>query len=212
MDSLAETLWPTGRRRILGLLFAHPDEEWHLRDIARLTDLAPATVQREATALHEAGILTRRRSGRQVYYCADTSCPIFLELQGIALKTTGLADVVRRNLRRLADRIEVALIFGSMAQGNVTNESDVDLFVVGDIGLRDLAPALREMERTLRREVNAITMSAGEFAERLADGEHFVTGVLDEPMIFVVGDADDLARLADRGTATPSWRLPGRDS
>ena len=68
ISPLAQALWPKARRRILGLLLTNPDREWHLRDIARTTRLAPATIQREVTSLHRAGILTRRRVGHQVHY------------------------------------------------------------------------------------------------------------------------------------------------
>jgi len=198
--ALVDALWPKARRRILGLLLARPDQEWHLRDIARETDLAPATVQREVTSLHQVGILTRRRDGNQVKYGADRSCPIFPELRGIALKTVGLADVLREALQPLGDRIEVAFVFGSLARGEATSGSDVDLMVVGDIGLRDLMGVLQDAERTLSREINPVTMSAKEFAERIAEAEHFVTSVLREPRIYLIGDGDELERLAERGT------------
>lgn len=196
-QSPAEALWPKARRRILGLLFAHPNQQWHLREIARLTDLAPATVQREATLLHEAGILERRRVGNLVNYGASRSCPIFAELRGIALKTCGLADVVADALADLQDRIEVALVFGSVARGEATSDSDVDLLIVGRVRLRELVPALEEAEVTLRREINPVTMGPEEFARRIAEGEHFVTGLLREPNIFLIGDDDALERLAE---------------
>lgn len=187
-------------------MFSHPDNEFHLRDIARLTGLAPATVQREVTSLHAAGVLTRRESGRQVYYGAQRSCPIFAELRGIALKTTGLADAVRDALEPFAERIEIAVLFGSVARGDATNESDVDLLVIGDVGLRDLTPALQTLETELRRDVNVVTMSAREFAQRASAGEHFVSSVLQSPTIIVSGDADELGRLA--GSATASSARP----
>lgn len=199
---LVDALWPKARRRILGLLLAKPEQEWHLRDLARETDLAPATVQREATSLHEAGILTRRRDGNQVKYGADRSCPIFAELHGIILKTVGLADVLREALADVADDIEVAFVFGSLARGEATGGSDVDLMVVGGISLRDLVPVLQDAERTLSREINPVTMSAKEFSRRIAQEEHFVTSVLRDPRIYLIGDDDELSGLAGRGTAS----------
>jgi len=190
-----EALWPKARRRILGLLLARPDQELHLRDIARQTGMAPATVQREVTSLHEAGILTRRHDGHQVKYGADRSCPIFLELQGIALKTVGLADVLRRALEPVQDRMVVAFVFGSLAAGEATNRSDVDLMVLGQVGLRELVPMIREAMSALGREINLVTMSTAEFRQRIADNEHFITGVLRDPKIFLIGDEDELRQL-----------------
>lgn len=192
---LAETIWPKARREIIGLLFSRPDEEWHLRDIARLTGLAPATAQREAVSLSDAGILSRRSSGRQVLYSADRSCPIFGELRGIAIKTVGVASPVRQALEDLTSQIDVAFIFGSMASGDAGSASDVDLMVIGALSLRELVPVLGELEATLGREVNPVTMTADEFGRRVAEADHFVTRVLGEPKIFVFGNNDDLERL-----------------
>ncbi len=201
---LAETIWPRARREIIGLLFTHPGEEWHLRDIARITDLAPATVQREAVSLSEAGILTRRSSGRQVLYGADTSCPIFQELRGIAIKTVGIAAPIRESLEEMSDRIEFGFIFGSMAAGSARPDSDIDVMLVGDVSLRDLVPILRELEDTLGREVNPVTMQIDEFKRRVGDDEAFVRRILGEPKIFLFGDDNELARVSGSRSVTPT--------
>ncbi len=199
---LAETIWPKARREIIGLLFTRPDDEWHLRDIARRIDLAPATVHREVVSLSDAGILNRRTVGNQVLYSANRSCPIFDELRGIAVKTTGLADVIRDALSDLSGRIEAAFIFGSFAAGEDRPDSDVDVMIVGELRLTDLVPQLRRLETGLGREVNPITMSAREFGRRAAENEHFVRRVLKEPKVFLFGDEDDLERIAGGGQAS----------
>jgi len=195
-SDIAEALWPVARRRVLGLLLTDPDRELHLREISRRTELAPATVQREVLSLASAGILRRRREGRQVYYGADRACPVFPELQGLLLKTAGLADVLRRALEPLQDRVELAFVFGSVADGTATTTSDVDLMVIGEVSLRDLAAGLRQAREKLSREINAATIGPQDFAERVASGDHFLTSVLVQPKIFVLGEEDDLGRLA----------------
>ena len=200
--NLAAALWPKVRRRILGLLLANPTQEWHLRAIVRRTDLAPATVQREVVSLAEAGILTRRQDGNQVYYRANQDCPIFSELRSVILKTVGLADVLREALTPLGDQIEVAFVYGSIAEGTDRSASDVDLMIIGEVGLRTLAPLLPDVHTTLGREVNPVTMSPQELAERAADSDHFITTVLQGPKIFLIGDKNDLNRLAGSETAS----------
>ena len=202
--SLAEAILPKARRRIIGLLFTRPESEWHLRDIARLTDLAPATVQREVISLSQVGILTRRSSGNQVLYGADPGCPIFEELRGIAVKTSGVADVLREALGGFADRIEIGFVFGSMAAGNVRPESDVDVMLVGDVSLRELVLHLRGLEARLGREVNPVTMRADEFAKRIGDDDAFVGRIMGEPKVFLFGDEDELERVAGDRTAAPT--------
>jgi len=199
ISPLAQALWPKARRRILGLLLTNPDREWHLRDIARTTRLAPATIQREVTSLHRAGILTRRRVGHQVHYGANRNCPVFVELRALIAKTVGVADVLRRTLGEHESDIELALVFGSLAQGTDRPESDVDLLIVGEVRLQDLVRPLREAEATLSREVNCVAMRKDEFLRRIAEREHLVSAIVREPKIFVFGDEDDLGRLAEGG-------------
>lgn len=200
--NLAAALWPKVRRRILGLLLANPAQEWHLRAIVRRTDLAPATVQREVVSLAEAGILTRRQDGNQVYYQANQDCPIFSELRSIILKTVGLADVLREALTPLGDQIEVAFVYGSIAEGTDRSASDVDLMIIGEVGLREISQVLPDVHTTLAREVNPITITPAELADRVAQSEHFITTVLHEPKVFLIGDQNELDRIAGSETAS----------
>ena len=197
-------LWPAARSRTLGLLLADPDEELHLREIARRAGMAPAGIQREVTALAEAGVLQRRRVGHQVYYSANPQCPIFPELRSLVLKTTGLGDALRQALQPLEARIKVAFVFGSIAEGTAGNDSDVDLLVVGEVGLREVAPGLQEAQQALGREVNAVTMRPRELRRRVEAGDHFVTSVLRGPKWFLMGGPDELERLAAGRAASPA--------
>ncbi len=195
---LTDVLFPQARLKVLGLLLPDPDQRRHLREIVRRVGLAPATVQREVTALAEAGILLREREGNQVYYRANRQCPIFPELRGIAIKTFGIADVLREALAPFLSQIGVAFVFGSTASGTPSAGSDVDLIVVGEAGLFELTSALREAEARLGREINAVTMRPQEFAERVEAGEHFLTTVLARPKVFLIGDEHELGRLDRR--------------
>ncbi|MBM3472362.1 MAG: MarR family transcriptional regulator [Armatimonadetes bacterium] len=202
--SVAEALWPLARRKVLGLLFGPPDVEFHLREIARRTGLAPATVQREVGALAQAGLLERRRSGHQVYYRANRSSPLFLDLHRLVLKTVGLADVLRDALEPLREGVRAAFIFGSAARGDLMDHSDIDLMIIGEVTLRELTPPLGEAQATLSRPVNAVTMRPHEVAERLAAEEPFLLNVLGGPKLFLVGGQDELdAMAAGRSIAEP---------
>lgn len=195
---IAETLMPAARRRVLGVLFTNPTVELHLREIVRRVGLAPATVQREVLGLSAAGILERHARGRQVYYRANRACPVFPELRGLVLKTVGLADVLKDALEPLGAGVLLAFVFGSLAEGADTPDSDVDLLVVGSVSLADLAPHLRKARETLARQVNVVSMTPEEFARGAADDEQFLGTVLRRPIMLVKGDPDEFGRLAGR--------------
>lgn len=102
---LAETLFSDYRRRVLALLLLRPDENYHVREISRLTGVPAGSLHRELKLLADAGLLMRHAVGNQVRYQANRDCPIFSELAGIFRKTSGLADIIRTALLPLADRV-----------------------------------------------------------------------------------------------------------
>lgn len=196
-QSLASTLLPGYRRRVLGLLLLRPAEALHGREIARRTGLPAGTLTRELKRLADVGLLKREKRGNQQVYSADTSCAVFDELAGILRKTSGLADVLANALMPAAARVRVAFIFGSMAQGRETGASDVDLLIVGEAGFAEVVQLLYPAQETLAREVNPKVFTATEFSTK-AKTEPFLRDVLSKPKIFLIGNEHDLAELARR--------------
>ena len=184
------------RTAVLALLCGHPDESFHMRQIARTVGKGQGAVQRELRRLTAAGILLRSVRGRQVHYQANRDSPIFPELQRLLLKTAGLADILRSALAPLAGKVQVALVYGSLASGRFNASSDVDLLIAGDASFREVVSALAPTQETLGREVNPSVYSVDDLKRRVAEGNHFLLSVLHEPKIFILGGEDDLARLA----------------
>ena len=170
----------------------------------RITGIPAGSLHRELKALFEAGLLSQSRQGNQVRYRANQSSPIYEELAGIFRKTSRLVDVLREALRPLADRIAVAFVFGSMATGAQHAGSDVDIFILGRVSLLDVVKALAQAQERLAREMNPVVMSRKKFLEAQKANERFVRRILDEPKLFVVGDADVLEEFTyDRKAGRP---------
>jgi len=194
-QSLASTLLPGYRRRVLGLLLLRPDEALHGREIARRTGLPAGTLTRELKRLADVGLLKREKRGNQQVYSADTSCPVFNEVAGILRKTSGLADVLAEALAPAAQQLRVAFVFGSIAQGREIGASDVDLMLIGDIGFAEAVEMLCPAQAILGREVNPKVFTAVEFSTKVAV-EPFLRDVLAKPKVFLIGNEHDLAELA----------------
>ncbi|NQT37553.1 MAG: nucleotidyltransferase domain-containing protein [Planctomycetes bacterium] len=200
-DRLGTALFSRNRRAIFGLLFGHADEAFYLRQIVRATGGGVGAIQRELRQLTAAGILRRDVRGKQVYFQADPDCPIFGELKSLVAKTTGMAGVLRAALAPLADRVGVAWVYGSVARGEETRSSDLDVLVVGDVSFPEIVAALTPAQQELRREVNPTLFPAGEFRSKIAAGQPFLTRVLQQPKVFLIGDEHDLERLAQQSLA-----------
>ncbi len=185
------------RRKLLGLLLLMPDERYHVRELARMTDISAGSIHRELKAMADAGLLIREQVGNQVLYQADRHCPIYEELASIFRKTIGLASLIRENLDPVSDTIDTAFVFGSMASGNQSSASDVDLLVLGDVKLIDVVRSLSSVGQELRREINPVVMSTNDFFALVGEGDRFATRIVEEPKIFLIGDANEFAKLGE---------------
>ena len=188
-------LFPTVRGDVLAATLTQPDKWWYLSELAQFLQTSPSSLQRELRALVDGGILETRREGTRAYFKADTRSPIFPELRGLIDKTAGVVPTLRTVLRSLDERIACAFIYGSVARGEEHAASDIDLMVVGDVGLVDLTPALRKAEARLGREVNVTSYSAAEFRTKVAAKDHFLAEILRGPKQFVKGDQRDVDGL-----------------
>lgn len=198
MRKLIQALFSKPRADLLSTLVLHTDREWFLSDLAKHLRVSPSSLQRELARLTEAQIITRRADGKRVYYKVEERCPILPELQGLFLKTTGLVDVLADALRPLRKQVEVAAIFGSVARGEELSKSDVDLLIIGSLGLSDLSPTLKKAEGKLRREVQAFVYTPEEFWHKFERKEHFVTSVVDGPLLKIIGDINEYAKVAGK--------------
>jgi predicted nucleotidyltransferase len=193
---LAEVLFGKYRRRILALLLLHPEQSFYVREMAQLVDVPPGSLHRELKLLAEAGLLLRQRTGNQVHYQANRDCPVFEELAGFFRKTAGLADILRAALALVAADIELAFIFGSVAQGKEQAGSDVDVMVIGAVPFDRVVQVLYPTHARLGREVNPVVLSTDDFRGKFAQADRFVSRIVNEPKLYLIGDRDDLGELA----------------
>lgn len=193
MDILSLILSSRVRAEIFRLLFALRDEELHVREIARRSRLHEATVRQELRKLKRLDLIKGRRDSNRVYYRANRNHPLYLEIHRLVLKTSGLIGVLRKALTDT--NLRLAFVFGSVAKGETVANSDVDLMVIGNLGLRKLTSLLSGVSATIGREVNAHVMSKDEYHKRLHGRDHFVTHVLKGPKLFIMGNQNDLEAM-----------------
>ena len=200
-DNLSRTLFGKTRRAVLSLLYSHIEDAFYLRQIVRTAGAGLGAVQRELKQLSDAGIIQRFVRGHQVYYQANPRCPIFAELKNLVVKTIGVGAALQAALAPLADRIDLAVIYGSIARGEEHRESDVDVLVVGKVTFAEVVSSFSEVQKTIGREINPTVYPLSEFRSKLAAGHHFLNTVLRGPMLFLIGEKRDLAGLAKKPLA-----------
>lgn len=194
LTSLADALFSGTRQRVLGLIFGQPERSYYATELIGLTGAGSGAVQRELARLAQSGLVTVRPVGNQKHYRANPDSPIFSELCAIAQKTVGLAEPLREALAPLARKIEAAFVYGSIAKRQDTAASDIDLMLVSDkLTYADVFGTLEAVGAQLGRPVNPTLFTRKELAKRIAADNAFVTRVLAQPKLWLIGSEHDLA-------------------
>jgi uncharacterized protein len=186
-SALGALLMGKTRLSILSLLLQQPERKLYLRQILRLTGAGQGGVQRELAKLVDAGILIKTHEANLTYYQANPHSPVYEELKGLIEKTAGIAGLLRTALLPLEASIERAFLYGSVARGEERGESDVDLMVIGDVPFFDVVSAVSPLQETIGREINPTVFTEVEFQERLNREDPFITRVMREPKVDLIG-------------------------
>jgi hypothetical protein len=145
--------------------------------------------------LSNAGIITKTRRGNAIFYQANRACPVFPELTGLMVKTTGEADALAAVLRPLAEGITVAFVFGDYANGISAPGVGIEIMIIGTVNLEQVVKALAPAQARLGRALNPTVYGMSEFRYKAATGYQFLYTVLRGKKIFLVGDEQQLGQL-----------------
>lgn len=191
--SLADALFSRTRQRVLALLFGQPSRSFYATELIDLAGSGVGAVQRELQSLTDSGLVRVTKSGNRKHYQANPASPIFAEVCGIVQKTVGLAEPLREALAGMAAQMIVAFVYGSVAKKTDTASSDIDLMIVSDVlTYGDVFGALEPASQALGRTINPTLLTREEFNRRLAGGEAFLSRVMEQPKVWIVGGEDAL--------------------
>ena len=186
--TMADALFPKVRQRVLAVLFGNPGRSFYANEVIALAQSGTGAVQRELAALLDAGLLIMTKRGNQKHFQANANAPVFAELRGLVLKTMGLADVLRAALAPVEAQSSAAFVFGSVARQQDTALSDIDVLIVSStLGYADVFSALESATTQLGRKINPTLYSPGDITKRIAQDNAFVTRVLQQPKIWLIG-------------------------
>lgn len=194
VSGIADALFTKVRQRVLAVLFGNPGRSFYANEVIGLAGSGTGAVQRELARLEAVDLVTVTRVGKQKHYQANAAAPVFEELRGLVLKTSGLADVLRAALASLAAQISAAFVYGSVAKRQDTAKSDIDLMVVSDsLTYADLFAVLEAATNRLGRTVNPTVYSRQELAKRVRADNAFIKRVVAQPKLWVIGEEHGLA-------------------
>jgi len=196
MSLLAEILSSRTRAGIFESLFGWKQQELHAREIARRTGVTLSTVQQEMKKLVALDLVKRRQDGNRVCFQANCNHPLFSEIRNLTVKTSGIVPLLREALLPVESKITCAFIFGSVARSEELAHSDVDIMIIGDVGLRKISALIAPACQQIERELNPHTLAAENFSARLLENDVFLTNVMRSKKLFLIGGEDELSAMA----------------
>jgi predicted nucleotidyltransferase len=199
--SLSNALFSKVQQRVLALIFSHPERSFYTTEILRSLGSGVGAVGRKLSKLEKSGLVTVERIGNQKHYRANQSAPIFEELRGLVEKTFGLAEPIKKSFEPYAHTIKSAFVYGSVAKGADTANSDIDLMVIGDdLNYSDLCTAAQTIECKLRRKVCPLFLSPKDWQRKTSDKGSVFNKISHSPKIFIIGSEKDLRLWAGKSS------------
>jgi predicted nucleotidyltransferase len=190
---ISNALFSKVQQRVLALIFGHPERSFYTSEIVRRLNSGTGAVERELSRLRRSGLVSVERIGNQMHYRANSQSPIFEELQSLVLKTVALTEPLKKSLEPYSDKIKAAFVYGSVAKGADTAQSDIDLMVIGDeLSYAELYTALQNAENALRRKVSPIFLSPEDWRRKASRKSSFISKISALPKLFIFGSENDI--------------------
>lgn len=189
---LADALFSATRQKVLRLFFTRTETDFSIKDLIDQAEAGSGAVQRELARLVDSGLVQVNLRGRQKRYQANSDSPVFLELSSLVAKLLGPEQQVADALKPISDRINLALIYGSVAKRTDHAGSDIDLMLVSDtLTLEEVFGALESAEINLSRTINPTLYKREEFRKRRANKNPFLRKVLEGHYILLKGSINE---------------------
>ncbi len=190
---ITDALFSKVQQRVMALLFGQPDRSFYTSEILRHVDSGVGAVDRDLTRLQRSGLVTVERVGNQKHFRANKQAPVFEDLRGLLEKTVNVTDPLKKSFERHASNIRSAFVFGSVANGADTADSDVDVLVIGDdLNYSDLYTAAQEAEQTLKRPVHPLFMTPQDWQRHVSDEGSVMNMITKSPKLFFIGSESEL--------------------
>jgi DNA-binding transcriptional ArsR family regulator len=179
------------RVKLLNVFLGSPAEMYHVRELVRRTNDEINAVRRELSFLEKKGILIREPRAKRVYYSLSKTYPFYYDLLKIGSKNTGLGADILKNKVKLG-RIKYAMFSGRFLRKMKDQPDEVDLLIVGNVVLPELALLVREEEKRLNTEINYTVMTEDEFAFRKKKRDPFIISILSGSRVMLIGDEETM--------------------
>ncbi len=179
------------RVKLLTIFLSAPGKIIHVRELVRQAKEEINAVRRELAHLEKAGMVFKEQRANRLYYSFRKDNPLYFDLLGLIAKTTGLGGAILKNRNKLG-RIKLAMLSGKFVRNIAGSAEKVDLLIVGNVVIPEVAVLVREEELRKGREIFFTPMTEEEFAFRKKKKDPFILEILEGSRVMIIGDEEEL--------------------
>lgn len=183
-----------GQGEILNLMFSNPGKRYYLAEIAKILGKDSANYQKYVEKMINDGIFCEERIGNMRFFWLNKNYQLYNEIKSIISKTIGL-EAQLKNLVGEINSIEAAFIFGSFASDKFNSQSDVDLFIIGEINQDDFIEKITRLETQISRDINYHIYGKQDVIDKLATKNDFINNIFSNKIILLKGDLNEFGKF-----------------
>ena len=191
MAKLQDFMVSKVRVKLLETFLSSPEEMYYIRELTRKITEEINAVRRELLNMKEVGMVKEEKRGNRLYYSINRSYLFHKDLMSMVAKVTGLGRAIYKSAPKLG-KVKFAMVSGRFARKMPRLKDTVDLLIVGDIIMPQLAELIREQEAKLTREINYTVMTEKELEYRKSHSDPFINRILQGSRVMIIGDEEDL--------------------
>jgi len=172
-------------KKILNYFFVNPQESLYVNELSRKLALDKRNLVKKIKELEQEGMLVHETRGNLKLYAINTRYPLYQEFRKIIMTTVGVEEQLKSILRGI-DGVKEAYIYGSYAKNAMDTHSDIDVLVVGSVGVVSVQKRISKLQRDIDREISVTVMTQADFNRRRKAKDPFISGMLKQKHIKVI--------------------------
>ena len=180
---------------VLTYFVLHSAENLYISSLVEGTGAALMQVQRAIKRLEAAGLIIKEKCGKKTYYHTNRNHPALENIKHALVKTVVFDKVLQNVIKPIKKKLLYGFIYGSFANGKEQPTSDIDIFLIGNLTMQEVARILGPITRKFERECNVALYSIKEIREKLKEENPFIIHVLKNPKIWFLGDENEFKKM-----------------
>ncbi len=153
------------RLKLLLKFFLNSDATGYLRSLEPEFGESTNAIRQELNRFEKAGLLATDMVGNKKVYHANTTHPLFPDINSLLMKYVGLDKVIDKVVKKLG-KLEMVYLVGELARGK--NSPIIDLWFVGDdIDKNYLLELVEKVEELIERKLRYLIISSKELQDFL---------------------------------------------